>query len=148
MTAEQGPVGVCLIDDDQVYTFGFKKLINLKGLNSRVINFSDGYQAITWLTNSLNNHNLPDVIFLDINMPNMDGWDFMREFAEIKSQLGKKITIYMLSSSIDLNDIYRAKKIADVADYIFKPINEYQLNAIFSVFRDEDTGSNIGKYKS
>jgi YesN/AraC family two-component response regulator len=137
MAAAKDPVGVCLIDDDQVYTFGFKKLINLRGLNSRVINFRDGSQAITWLTNPLNGHNLPDVIFLDINMPNMDGWDFMREFAEIKSQLGKKITIYMLSSSIDLNDIYRAKKITDVADYIFKPINEYQLNAIINGIKSE-----------
>ncbi|WDF76664.1 response regulator [Mucilaginibacter sp. KACC 22773] len=148
MTAEKDPVGVCLIDDDQVYTFGFKKLINLRGLNSRVINFCDGSQAITWLTNPHNSDNLPDVIFLDINMPNMDGWDFLREFAEIKSQLGKKITIYMLSSSINLNDIYRAKKIADVADYIFKPINEYQLRAIINVLREQDAGSNISKYKA
>src|SRR3954465_2646793 len=107
MTAEQDAVRVCLIDDDQIYTFGFKKMISLKGINSQVINFGDGYQAITWLSNPLNNQNLPDVIFLDINMPNMDGWEFLQEFAEIKSHLGKKITIYMLSSSIYLNDIYR-----------------------------------------
>jgi YesN/AraC family two-component response regulator len=137
MIAEQDTVRVCLIDDDQVYTFGFKKMISLKGINSRVINFGDGYQAINWLSNPLNVQNLPDVIFLDINMPNMDGWEFLHEFAEIKSQLGKKITIYMLSSSIYLNDIYRSKNIADVEDYIFKPINEHQLKSIFDYIRHQ-----------
>lgn len=125
-------MSICLIDDDQIYTFGFKKLINLKGFNSKVINFRDGEQAIMWIKTRLNSALLPDVIFLDINMPNMDGWEFMKEFAEIKSQLGKKITIYMLSSSIDLNDIYRAKNILDVEDYIFKPVNGHQLTEILN----------------
>lgn len=125
-------MSICLIDDDQIYTFGFKKLINLKGFNSKVINFRDGEQAIMWIKTRLNSALLPDVIFLDINMPNMDGWEFMKEFAEIKSQLGKKITIYMLSSSIDLNDIYRAKNILDVEDYIFKPVNGHQLIEILN----------------
>lgn len=125
-------MSICLIDDDQIYTFGFKKLINLKGFNSKVINFRDGEQAIMWIKTRLNSALLPDIIFLDINMPNMDGWEFMKEFAEIKSQLGKKITIYMLSSSIDLNDIYRAKNILDVEDYIFKPVNGHQLTEILN----------------
>jgi CheY-like chemotaxis protein len=90
MNVEKDAVRVCLIDDDQIYAFGFKTLIKLKGLNSQVANISDGSKAITWLKNSLNRDNLPDVIFLDINMPVMDGWEFMHEFAEIKPQLGKK----------------------------------------------------------
>lgn len=137
MTAAQHAVRVCLIDDDQIYTFGFKKMISLKGINSQVISFGDGYQAITWLGNPLNSHHLPDVIFLDIDMPNMDGWEFLHEFAEIKSRLGKKITIYMHSSSIYANDIYRSKNIAEVEDYISKPIKAYQLNSILDNIRYE-----------
>ena len=147
MNVENDAVRVCLIDDDQIYTFGFKTLIKLKRLNSQVTNFSDAGKAITWLKNSLNRDNLPDVIFLDINMPVMDGWEFMREFAEIKPQLGKIITIYMLSSSIDLNDIYRARKIADVEDYIFKPINGYQLSEIINALQDQRE-TKIYKYRS
>ncbi|WP_184546069.1 response regulator [Mucilaginibacter sp. FT3.2] len=148
MTAERAPVNVCLIDDDPIYTFGFKKLINLKGFNSKVINFRDGEQAITWIKDRLNSPDLPDVIFLDINMPNTDGWEFMNEFAEIKSQLGKKITIYVLSSSINLNDIYRAKKNPDVEDYIFKPVNEYQLAEIINASQEDNNDSKIYKYRS
>jgi response regulator RpfG family c-di-GMP phosphodiesterase len=147
MNVENDAVSVCLIDDDQIYTFGFKTLIKLKGLNSQMTHFSDGSKAIAWLKNSLNRDNLPDVIFLDINMPLMDGWEFMQEFAEIKPQLGKKIAIYMLSSSIDLNDIYRARKIADVEDYIFKPINGYQLSEIINALQ-EQRETKIYKYKS
>lgn len=139
-------MGICLIDDDQIYTFGFKKLINLKGLNSQVTSFSDANQALNWLKNVFNRSNLPDVIFLDINMPGMDGWEFMHEFAELKSQLGKKITVYMLSSSIDLNDIYRAKNILDIEDYIFKPVNEHQLREILNAAQTDADQQNY-RYK-
>lgn len=87
------------------------------------------------LKNPVNANNLPDVIFLDVRMPVMDGWEFMKEFAEIKSQLGKKISIYMISSSIDASDIDRAKKIPDVIDYIFKPVDVNRLEEIFSNLR-------------
>jgi hypothetical protein len=56
----------------------------------------------------------------------------MKEFAEIKSQLGKKISIYMLSSSTDRWDIDRAKNISDVAGYISKPVDVCRLTEIFN----------------
>lgn len=147
MIVTKSDVSACIIDDDPIYVYGFKKLINLKGLNSQISSFSNGNQAITWLKNPFNAPNLPDVIFLDVNMPGMDGWEFLQEFAEIKSQLGKKISIYMLSSSISLNDVYRAKNNADVVDYIFKPINEQQLTDILGML--QETGEiKIHKYKS
>jgi len=76
-------------------------------------------------------HNLPDVILLDINMPVMDGWEFMHEFAKIKPRTGKKIAVYMVSSSVDLNDIHRAKNISEVSDYLFKPVRINQLKEVF-----------------
>ncbi|MDN3581289.1 response regulator [Mucilaginibacter flavus] len=147
MAAEKDEVRICLIDDDQTFTFGFKKLINLKGLSSSLLSFNNGDQAFQWLKNPFNRRQLPDVIFLDINMPVMDGWEFMREFAELKSQLGKKIAIYVLSSSIDLNDIYRAKKIADINDYIFKPVNEFQLSEIVNCLQNNVDHKKNCRYK-
>jgi CheY-like chemotaxis protein len=147
MIVTKSDVSACIIDDDPIYVYGFKKLIKLKRLHSQITSFSNGSQALTWLKNPFNAPNLPDVIFLDVNMPGMDGWEFLQEFAEIKSQLGKKISIYMLSSSINLNDVYRAKNNADVVDYIFKPINEQQLTDILGML--QETGeTKIHKYKS
>ena len=66
-------------------------------------------------------------------MPVMDGWEFMKEFEEIKSQLGKKISVYILSASIDAHDIDRARNINSISDYIFKPVDVQQLHEISPV---------------
>lgn len=60
----------------------------------------------------------------------MDGWEFMQEFAKIKPRSGKKISVYMVSSSVDLNDIHRAKSISEVSDYLFKPVRINQLKEV------------------
>lgn len=77
---------------------------------------------------------IPDILFLDINMPVMDGWHFLQEFAEIKPHLAKAVTIYMVSSSILNQDIEKAKSISDVTGYIVKPINVQQFERIFKFF--------------
>jgi CheY-like chemotaxis protein len=135
MIVEKYSVNVCIIDNNPVYVYGFKKIISLRSLSKHITHFCNGKEAIMHLKNPVNANNLPDVIFLDVRMPVMDGWEFMKEFAEIKSQLGKKISIYMISSSIDASDIDRAKKIPDVIDYIFKPVDVNRLEEIFSNLR-------------
>ena len=93
--------------------------------------FSDGEQAINFILDNLNQeNNFPDVIFLDIDMPIMDGFQFMEEYIKIKPRVGKKITIYMVSSSLDPVDIGRAQKISAISDYIVKPIGLVRLKTI------------------
>ncbi|RKR85552.1 response regulator receiver domain-containing protein [Mucilaginibacter gracilis] len=122
---------VCLVDDDEIYIYGIKKLIELKQLCPNLIEFRNGKDAIDFLINPDNTEELPDVIFLDISMPIMDGWDFMESFSQIKPNLGKKITIYMVSSSINDDDINRAKNISDISDYVVKPITYDKLLELF-----------------
>lgn len=113
----------CIVDDDQIYVYGFKKLIALKNINLELIDFKNATEAFDFISDSSNAGALPDVIFLDINMPGMDGWEFMDNYKKVKSQLPKPIAIYMVSSSINNHDINRAKSIPEVTDYIVKPIS-------------------------
>jgi len=124
---------ICVIDDDKIYVYGLKKLINIKQLCSNLIEFPNGKEAIDFLANPENIDSLPDIIFLDINMPVMDGWDFMENYAKIKPHLGKKIIVYMVSSSINDEDIRRAKNISDISDYVIKPVNADKLIALFNL---------------
>lgn len=123
---------VCVVDDDDIYQFTVKYEIERTQLVDHIKFFSDGEQAIHFLeTASDNPSQLPDIVFLDINMPIMDGWDFLEEFAQLKPKLGKKITIYMVSSSNNEKDMERARQITEVADYIIKPVTREKLTTLF-----------------
>jgi len=124
---------VCVIDDDKIYVYGLKKLISLKQLCPNLIEFPNGKEAIDFFNDPQNQQQLPDIILLDIDMPVMDGWDFMEHYAQILPRLGKKITVYMVSSSIDDADMKRAKNITEVSDYVVKPVSQDKLARLFEV---------------
>lgn len=116
---------ICIVDDDKVYQFTATRAIKSVAAVKRILVFNDGEEANIFLKDNMKNREiLPDIIFLDINMPYMDGWQFMEEFVKLKPSLSKVITIYMVSSSVQPSDVERAKKISDISDYIVKPINK------------------------
>jgi CheY-like chemotaxis protein len=118
-----------IIDDDTINQFVFKRIIENKKFTKKIIPFLNGQLAIDFIKTHLKDHeNLPDVIFIDINMPVMDGWEFMEAFQKLP--LSKRTLIYLLSSSINPADLERAKKTNFVSDYIIKPIKNEQLDAI------------------
>lgn len=127
-----------IIDDDEIFVYGFKKLMQIKGITAETQEFGNGQLALDYLTNPFFADNLPDIIFLDINMPVMDGWEFLQNFEELQPRLGKKVSLYAVSSSVDINDINRAKNNPVITDYILKPINETYLTQIFSAHRSGD----------
>ncbi|MCM4173761.1 response regulator [Arenibacter sp. TNZ] len=124
-------LNVCIVDDDDIYQFTVIKTLKALKLTDRIMVFSDGEEALDFMLDHLNEDDvLPDVIFLDIDMPVMDGFQFMEEYIKLKPSLGKKIIIYMVSSSVDPADIERANKIGEITDYIVKPITHDQLKSI------------------
>ena len=124
-------LNVCIVDDDDIYQYTMVKTMELLNLTDKIRVFSDGEEALDFMLDNLqNDKELPDIIFLDIDMPIMDGFQFMEEYIKLKPDLGKKITIYMVSSSVDPVDIERAKKISDITDYIVKPVTHDQLKHI------------------
>ena len=124
---------ICIIDDDDIYQYTITKILQSLKLNKKIIAFSDGEEALDFLiANLYNDDELPDVIFLDINMPIMDGFQFMEEYVKLKPKWNKKITIYMVSSSVDPVDIEKAKNISEISDYIIKPIKAGELQTIMA----------------
>ena len=75
---------------------------------------------------------LPDTIFLDLHMPILNGFDFLKEFQEIAKNIDKKIDIIMLTSSINSEDLDHAKSFPEITDYFIKPIKHRDLARIMS----------------
>lgn len=122
---------ICIIDDDAIYQFTIKKTIEQVGFVSDAMFFSNGEEAAKFLNkNASNIETLPDVIFLDINMPVMDGWQFLEEYTSMKYRLKKAIKIYMVTSSPNLLDMERALKISEISEYIIKPITTDKVKEI------------------
>jgi two-component system, chemotaxis family, chemotaxis protein CheY len=114
---------IALVDDDSIFQFTATRLIESAKLARKILHFENGGDALQYLKeNSLNAENLPDFLFLDINMPFVDGWMFLEDFVKIKSGLAKEIKIYMVSSSIDPRDMNRAKGFVEVKDFVVKPV--------------------------
>lgn len=125
----------CIIDDDKIYVNLVKKIIEIKKLSENLLVYKNGKEALDYfkeiMGNATDEEKLPDIIFLDLNMPVMDGWEFLNEFIKIKNKLNKKITLYVVSSSIDPRDLERAKSFNLVTDYLIKPIELKKFEKIF-----------------
>lgn len=133
------PFIICIVDDDDVYRYTMTRTIQVVGLAKKILIFEDGEQAMEFMIeNVANAQNLPDLIFLDINMPVMDGFQFLEEYVKIKPSVGKKITIYMITSSVDPADVERAKKFEEISDYIVKPIKPDQLSSIVNALQIQE----------
>ena len=122
---------VLLIDDDQVYLFAATKNIEATGLAGNVEVCTNGLDALEYLNRIVSSSGkLPDVIFIDINMPVMDGWEFLEEYKSLAARISNNIKIYILSSSVDKNDIMRSKEYSSVIEYVVKPVYKEKFSEI------------------
>jgi CheY-like chemotaxis protein len=125
---------LCFVDNDEVYLFLIRKMIEKKYMTDKLLEFYNGLEAIEFIKENIEDtHLLPDIIFLDINMPVMDGWEFIESFKRVKHEIHKPITIYMVSSSVDETDMDRAKNIEEISDFVCKPMTMEKVNSIFQV---------------
>lgn len=125
---------IYVVDDDKVFHFIIKKLLENNNINVKPDFFENGLLAINGLKKKIiEGENLPDLILLDINMPVLDGWQFLEEFKVLKGKINKDVIIYIVSSSDNKSDLNKAKTFQDeVKDYYLKPMTSEDLKAMFS----------------
>jgi CheY-like chemotaxis protein len=122
---------VCIIDDDPIFIFGTKKIMQKSHFCENFMEFHNGKAAYDQLKiDIVTNSTLPDLILLDLNMPIWDGWQFLDEFVKIPND--KPITIYIITSSVDPADTLKAQSYDQVSNYIVKPITVDELEKIIT----------------
>ena len=120
-----------IIDDDPIFVFGSKVLLKKCGFATKIVVFQNGKEALETTVKLLETGaELPEVIFLDLNMPIMDGWEFLEAFGKLSGV--ENIRLYILSSSIDSRDMERAKHYDIVTDFIAKPLTDGRINELLS----------------
>ncbi|TAF45111.1 MAG: response regulator [Sphingobacteriales bacterium] len=123
-----------IIDDDEINNFIAQMLINKMPPFANVSTCLNGQIGINFLISNLAQpQNLPDIILLDINMPVMNGWQFLEEYQKtILPFLNKKIIINIVSSSVSDTDITKSKSYSFVNKFISKPLTTQIVDAIFA----------------
>ncbi|MDV6236087.1 response regulator [Leptospira ellisii] len=122
-----------LIDDDSIYIMIAKRFLTKDGRTKKLRDFQDGEVALQQLQSlSADRDELPDAILLDINMPFMDGWQFLDEFKKIQGNLAKNVKIFMVSSSVDERDIVKANSFPEVRGYLSKPLTQDHIQKLYN----------------
>ena len=122
---------ILIIDDDPMSSFMLKRLAELGELADIITILNSGRSALEYIKERKTSSNLlPDVIFLDIYMPVVNGWDFLAAFREFKNELTKSIDIIIVSSSEHPRDIDQAKTFEEVKAYAVKPVSLERLKEL------------------
>ncbi|NGY38361.1 response regulator [Flavobacterium sp. XN-5] len=123
---------IYIIDDDKLTVKLMSMLLHKNQFCDEIHSFFNAQSALEELKkNSDDNDKMPDGILLDLNMPVMDGWQFLDEFVLLA--IKKEISIFIVTSSIDPADIQMAKKHHFLKDYIMKPITAEKLKAMSEI---------------
>lgn len=124
---------ICVIDDDMIYQMIVKKIIEKTEEFDDIKFYDDAIYALEDFKDS--NHSLPEIILLDINMPQMDGWQFLEGLLELRPSFSKETIIYVVTSSIAHSDREKANSYTEVSGFLSKPLSVDRLKKIINKHR-------------
>ena len=120
---------VLIVDDDEVSNFIYTKTMAQVDFATNVVTKRSANDALQFLKNS-SKVNPPDIVFLDINMPIMNGWEFLEEYRKFSRDNVKDVVLVMLSSSVFREDIEKSREYPEVNEYVSKPLTKETLEKI------------------
>jgi len=121
---------ICIIDDDEIYQKIIKKLIARADVFDDAVFYTSAKEVLHDLMNSI--IELPSVILLDINMPIMDGWQFLENLEKSSTSLYENTEIYMVTSSIAYSDREKVEEYPKLSGFLSKPMSVEKLKEIGS----------------
>ncbi|HLN95990.1 MAG TPA: response regulator [Flavobacterium sp.] len=127
------PPKILCVDDDPIALLLSKLVITKSGFANDIVTLANGQEAVVYLQNELQKTGGKGpklLILLDLNMPVMDGWEFLQQFTEKLQEAYADTRIILLSSSVDPNDIRKAKDFSMVLDFFPKPLTKEMLESI------------------
>lgn len=129
---------VLLVDDDSITNFIHTKILERAKAAKTVKAVLGAEEGLKYLSDCVQNKTtLPAVILLDINMPMMNGWEFVEAFNKLPEDVQKEIHIFFLTTSQDPVEIERARKLKPISGFLFKPLDLEGLKRIYSVLNIE-----------
>jgi CheY-like chemotaxis protein len=126
---------VLLIDDDKATNFINERVIKKLDCTKRIVTVYNGAEALEFLSIEENGNLLqPDLIFLDINMPVMDGWEFLEHYRKLHENKKAKVVLLMLTTSLNPDDVKKANKIQEVKGFKNKPLTIEMMQDILKAY--------------
>ncbi len=127
---------IVVIDDNPISNILATKLVEYEKVSHKITAFQNAEAAFEYLKDIVlfDPEKFPALIFLDVNMPQMNGWDFLALYQNLPQENIDKCYLFMLSSSVSDSDMEKVKQFPCVTDYLVKPINKDMLQNIIGQY--------------
>lgn len=114
---------ILLVDDDEATNYIHTMIIQQADCAETIKAVQSGYEALEYLVEKVGGeYPQPDFIFLDVNMPGMNGWEFLEEYEKLPDEKKGNIVVVMLTTSLNPDDADKAKKIGTINGFKSKPL--------------------------
>jgi len=118
-----------LIDDSDIDLFIQRRFLEVYNFSSELFLYKSADEALAWLKN-INGEAAPDIIFLDLNMPEVDGFSFLKTFKDLPEKIKTKSKIVVLTSSNSIKDRDQAFTYKNVIQFITKPLKQSDIEEL------------------